>query len=197
MSALPIPRMTPEEYLRRERPAEFRSEYSRGRVFLKPRSNPSHCLIVTNLLTSLGTQLRLRNCRVYSTQMRVGAGGGAAYFYPDVLVTCGRERIEDHHDDILLNPVVVIEVLSHLTEAFDRGDKFRDYQLIPSLREYVLISPSPRRFEIFRRQDDNSWLYESWPFSPRPFVLQSIDCTLVPEDVYLKVEDDEAGGGET
>jgi Uma2 family endonuclease len=84
--------------------------------------------------------------------------------------------------------VVIIEVLSASTEACDKGTKFLDYQTIPSLREYVLITPSPRRFEIFRRQPDDTWLYQSWAFDPPPLVLRSVEATLTPDEVYLKVE---------
>jgi Uma2 family endonuclease len=125
--------------------------------------------------------------------MRVSVRGGQFYLYPDVVVTCGQERFEDGVFDTLLNPVVIIEVLSSSTEAYDRGEKFLAYQSIPSLREYVLITQSPRRFEIYRNQDDGSWRYESWAFSLPPLVLQSIDCTLKPDQVYFKVEDEVAG----
>ena len=122
--------------------------------------------------------------------MRVSIRGGKAYLYPDVVVTCGKEEFEDNQFDCLVNPIVVIEVLSPTTASYDRGEKFSEYMTIPSLREYVLITPSPRRMELYRRQDDGSWRYESWPFSTRPPELQSIGCVLLPEDVWSKVEDD-------
>lgn len=197
MSAIQVPRIGAEEYLRREGPAAFRSEYCRGRIVAMAGASPTHNLIVGNLIYALNAQLRTRPCRVYANDQRVSVGAGLGYYYPDVVVTCGRQIFDEDQKDTLVNPIVIIEVLSKSTEAFDRVEKFHDYLSIPSLRGYVLVNQTPRRFEIYQRQDDNSWRYESWPFSPPPFVLQSIDCTLVPEDVYLKVENDEAGGGET
>ncbi len=97
---------------------------------------------------------------------------------------------EDDHFDTLVNPILIIEILSDSTERYDRGFKFLAYQAIPSLQEYVLITQSPRRFEIYRRQAGGDWHYESWAFSPPPLVLQSIGCTLSADDVYFKVEDD-------
>jgi Uma2 family endonuclease len=188
MSALPLPLVSPQEYLRRERLAPFRSEYRGGRVVAMAGASRIHNRIVTNISTSLDLQLRDRSCNNYSNDMRVSVRGGKGFSYPDVVVTCGQEVFEDHHRDTLVNPIVIIEVLSPSTEAYDRGEKFLDYQMIPSLEEYVLITPSPRRFEVYRRQADGSWLYHSWAFSPVPIVLQSIECTLTPDEVYSKVE---------
>ena len=190
MSSLPDLRVSRDEYLRRERAAEFRSEYHGGLVVAMSGAARKHNRIVTNLATSLDNQLKKRTCNVYINDLRVSVRGGDSYFYPDVVVTCGKEEFEDDKHDTLVNPVVVIEVLSSSTEAYDRGGKFFDYQTIPSLQEYVLITQSPRRFEVYRRQADGSWLYQSWPFSPPPLVLQSIDCTLSADEVYRKVEPD-------
>ncbi len=144
---------------------------------------------MTNLSTSLDIQLREHGCNLYSNEMRVSVQGGEHYVYPDLVVTCGPETFEDDEFDILVNPLVVIEVLSPSTEAYDRGEKFRLYQTIPSLREYVLVSQAPRRLEVYRKQPDGSWLYQSYPFSPLPLILQSIDCKLTLDEVYLKVDD--------
>ena len=197
MSAIRVPRMTPEEYLRRERLAPFKSEFFGGRIVAMSGARRDHGRITENLSISIGVQLRDRPCNSYSSDMRVSIRGGKAYLYPDVVVTCGKEEFESNQFDCLVNPVVVIEVLSTTTELYDRGEKFREYITIPSLREYVLITPSTRRMELFRRQDDGSWRYESWPFTPPPLVLQSIDCTLAPEDIFNKVEPEEESGEES
>jgi Uma2 family endonuclease len=190
MSAVPVAAISRAEYLRRERLAPFRSEFHRGRVVEMAGTTRIHSRIVTNVSTSLDIQLRPRPCNVYSSDLRVGILGGEHYVYPDLVVTCGQEEYEDSVLDILLNPLVVIEVLSDSTEAYDRGEKFRLYQTIPSLREYVLVSQSPRRLEIYRKQPDGSWLYQSSPFAPPPLRIESIDCTLRFEDVYFKVEEE-------
>jgi Uma2 family endonuclease len=190
MSALPVTAVSPAEYLRRERLAEFRNEYHGGEIVAMSGANREHNQIVVNITIALGFQLRDRPCSNYSNDMRVSVRGGERYYYPDIVVTCGQEEFEDGEQDTLVNPLVIMEVLSPSTERFDRGKKFHDYQTIPSLREYVLVSPSPRRLEVYRKQPDGTWLYQSSPFSPPPLVLQSIDCALTPDEVYHKVEEE-------
>jgi Uma2 family endonuclease len=187
MSPLRATRMSPAEYLRRERLAQFRSEYHRGQIVAMAGTTRDHSRIVTNLVRSLDNQLLERDCNVDSTDLRVSVQGGIHFVYPDVIVTRGEEPFEDDVFDSLVNPLVIIEVLLPSTEAHDRGEKFRLYQTIPSLREYVLVTPSPRRLEVYRKQPDGSWVYQSSPFSPPPMVLESIGCTLTPEDAYRKV----------
>src|SRR5690349_746408 len=111
----------------------------------------NHSPIVINLLSSLGLQLPGRPRNNYSEEGRVSVRGGDRYLYPDIVVTCGEEQFEDNYIDTLVNPVVIIEVLSPSMEAYDRGAKFLYYQSIESLREYVLVSQTVRRFEVFRR----------------------------------------------
>jgi len=190
MSAVPASLISSAEYLRRERLADFKSEYHRGQVVAMSGASRYHNRIARNLTRLLGNQLRDRPCQNYVNDMRVSVRGGESYLYPDIVVTCGPEQFEDDRFDTLDNPILVIEILSASTEGHDRGAKFLDYQAIPSLAEYVLITQSPRRFEIFRRQADGAWLYQSWAFSPPPLVLQSVDCTLLADDVYFKVEDE-------
>jgi Uma2 family endonuclease len=147
-----------------------------------------HSLLVTSLVRSLANQLFERRCNVFSSDLRVGVGNGEHYVYPDVVVTCGQERFEDEELDTLLNPLLIVEVLSPSTEAYDRGEKFRLYQTIESLQEYVLVSQQSQRIEVYRKQPDGFWLYQSWPSSEFPVRLTSIDCTLDLDEVYLKVE---------
>lgn len=195
-TAIPVRATSPEDYLRAERLAQSKSEYHGGAIVAMSGASRFHNRIARNLTTLLGNQLRDRPCQNYASDMRVSVRGGANYFYPDIIVTCGKEEFEDDQFDTLVNPVVVIEILSPSTEPYDRGSKFLAYQTIPSLREYVLITPSPRRFEVYRRQEGGAWLYEAWAFSPPPLVLQSIGCTLAPDEVYFKVEDESQGSQE-
>jgi len=190
MSAVPVPLISSAEYLRMERLAQFMSEYHRGQVVAMSGASRIHNRIGTNLIYVLESQLRRGSCNVYSSELRVSVRGGESYLYPDIVVTCRREQFQDDRFDTLVNPILVIEILSASTEGYDRGAKFLDYQAVPSLREYVLITQSPRRFEIYRRQADGAWLYQSWAFSPPPLVLHSVDCTLSADDVYFKVDDE-------
>ncbi len=195
MSAVPVvSRIAPEEYLRRERLAETKSEYHDGEIVAMSGASRFHNRIARNLTVLLGNQLHDRPCQIYGGDMRADVRSGTYYLYPDIIVTCGKEEYQEDQFDTLLNPIVVIEILSESTEKYDRGRKFLAYQSIPSLREYVLITQFPRRFEIYRRIEDGSWLYQSWAFSPPPLVLESIDCTLAADEVDFKVEDmDEEG----
>lgn len=190
MSAVPTPLSSSDEYLRSERLAPFKSEYHRGQIVAMSGASRYHNRIARNLTALLATQLRDRPCQNYASDMRVSIREGKSYLYPDIVVTCGQEEFEGDQFDTLVNPILVIEILSTSTESYDRGPKFLDYQAIPSLLEYVLVSQSPRRFEIYRRQADGAWLYRTWAFSPPPLVLQSVDCTLAAVDVYFKVEDE-------
>ncbi len=186
MSANPL--VSPKDYLRLERLAETKSELHRGHVVAMSGASRVHGRIVMNLSGSLHNQLRSRPCNNYAGDLRVGIPGRSSYFYPDIVVTCGHEEFEDEQKDTLLNPTVVIEVLSPSTEAYDRGLKFRYYQSIPSLREYLLVSQAVRRFEVYRRQDDGTWIYESLQFGDFQVELRSVNCVLTSLEAYEKTD---------
>ena len=110
------------------------------------------------------------------------------YTYPDIVIICGQPVIERKNGENLLNPTVLIEVLSPSTEKFDRGDKFRYYRLVPSLREYVLVSQDRVNVEHYFRQEDNSWLFTASNEVDGILELPSVDCKLKISDIYDKVE---------
>src|SRR5262249_39888199 len=120
-------RFTPEEYLALERAAERRSEYYAGEIFAMGGASRKHIVIVANISGQLWSQLKGRPCRVYPNDMRVKVSPTGLYTYPDVAVVCGLDQFDDDHQDTLLNPTVIIEVLSKSTEAYDRGKKFEHY----------------------------------------------------------------------
>src|SRR5437763_16888924 len=157
MSAAPRPRLTPEQYLAIERKAEFRSEYYDGEMFAMAGVSKEHSRVKENLIGELYARLKGSPCRTHSSDMRVKVSRTGLYTYPDIVITCGEERYEDVEVDTLLNPQVVIEVLSDSTEKYDRGKKFRHYQQIDSFREYVLVSQHEPVVERFVRQADGSW----------------------------------------
>lgn len=177
-----------EEYLRVERSADIRSEYHKGQIFAMAGASRNHNRIVTNVSTSLDIQLRSRDCNNYSSDMRISVQNGERYLYPDIVVTCGKEEFEDNNSDNLLNPIVIIEVLSPTTEAYDRGVKFLYYQTIESLQEYVLVSQHPHRVEVYHKQTDGAWGYRSFHQIPEKIEIQTIDCILDTDDVYFKVK---------
>jgi Uma2 family endonuclease len=188
MSSNPKIFLTEEEYLAIERQAEFRSEYFAGEVFAMAGASRRHNRIVTNLVAALDSQLKARPCNVYSNDMRVKVQDTGLFTYPDVVLTCGEERFEDGENDILLNPLVIVEVLSDSTEAYDRGKKFENYQSIESLKEYLLVSQNSQRVEQFVRHSGRNWIYSEAHEPGEIIMIQSIECELKLEDIYLKVE---------
>src|SRR5947209_3829955 len=135
MSAAPKPRLTPEQYLAVERKATFKSEFYNGEMFAMAGVSRAHSRVKENLVGELYARLKGGPCRSHSSDMRVKVSRTGLYTYPDIVITCGEEQYEDAHVDTLLNPQVIIEVLSESTEKYDRTKKFRQYQQIASFRE--------------------------------------------------------------
>ena len=177
---------TPEEYLARERKALNKSEYRDGRIYAMPGASRAHNLITVNTLVEIHLPLRDRTCEVYPSDMRVKVSAAGLYTYPDVIVVCDEPRFEDGHFDTLLNPTVLIEVLSPSTAAYDRGEKFRRYQYLDSLCEYILISQDRIRVEHYLRQEDGWDLTEFRSLSD-VCQLVSIGCELSLQAIYAKV----------
>jgi Uma2 family endonuclease len=188
MSTLAKTRLTPEQYLEIERKAGFRSEYFHGEMFAMAGAADSHNLIVTNLTREFSQQLRKRPCFTYSHDMRVRVSATGLYTYPDVMVVCGERQFLDDRRDNLLNPAVIVEVLSPSTEAYDRGRKFENYRLLESLREYVMVASERIGADLYTRQPDGRWMLRAASRLEDVLEIESIDCRLVLADVYEKVE---------
>jgi Uma2 family endonuclease len=188
MSAQLKIRLTPEEYLAVERKAEYKSEYLAGEVFAMSGASEAHNLIAGNVFAALHAQLRKRPCKVYPSDMRVKVSATDLYTYPDVTVVCGEAQFDDDRQDTLLNPTVIVEVLSPSTEGYDRGAKFEHYRKLESLREYVLIAQDKHHVEHYVRQPDNQWLLSETDSLPDTIHLPSINCDLALADVYDKVD---------
>ena len=175
------------EYLAMEKQAVYKSEYIAGTIVAMSGASRKHNLIVTNIVTSLVQQLRGRSCEVYANDMRVKMPASNLYVYPDVVVVCGTPQFEDSDLDTLLNPTLVIEVLSQSTEFRDRGVKAQAYRLRDSLTEYLLIVQDHCRIEQYIRQADNQWLLVDFRALEETANLASIHCTLALQDVYDRV----------
>jgi len=182
------PRLTPEDYLAIERSAEFKSEYFDGEIFAMAGASRAHNSIVLNTGSEIRQHLKNRSCKAYVNDMRVKVSPTGLYTYPDVVVVCGKEQFEDTHLDTLLNPTLIIEVLSDSTEAYDRGRKFEHYRHLDSLVEYVLIAQQRPHVESFRRQSDQHWLLTECSGLDGTLRLESIDCDLALAEIYAKVE---------
>lgn len=180
--------VSPEEYLVVERQAGNRSEYFNGEIFAMTGASRKHNLISLNVGGELRTQLRSRPCEVYVSDMRVKVSSTGLYTYPDVIVVCGEPAFDDHEKDTLLNPTVLIEILSKSTAAYDQGEKFEHYRRLASLAEYLLIAQAKHHVMHYVRQSDNQWLLSETNNSHDRLHLPSINCDLALVDVYDKVE---------
>ena len=178
---------TPEEYLARERKALMKSEYRNGQVHAMPGASRAHNLITLHISGELYIQLRERSCEVYPSDMRVKVSATGLYTYPDVIVVCDEPRFDDTHFDTLLNPTVLIEVLSPSTAAYDRGEKFASYQKLDSLCEYILISQDSVRVEHYLRRDQE-WDLTEFHSLTDVCQLPSIGCELSLKAIYAKVQ---------
>ena len=176
---------TEDEYLTLEREAEYKHEYLAGRIYAMSGGSPEHSSITVNITREVSVQLRRTPCRAFSNDMKVRAG--RLYAYPDLSVVCGEPTFRDARRDVLLNPIVIFEVLSPSTEAFDRGKKLAQYQQIPSLKEYVLIAQDEPRIDHYVRRADNEWLVSIVVGMGAKVPLDSIDCTLLLSEVYDRV----------
>jgi Uma2 family endonuclease len=179
--------ITPEEYLEAERRAEEKSEYFDGEIYAMSGASLRHNRLVANLVGTLHSQLRGGPCAALPSDMRVRVPATGLYTYPDVSVVCGEPQLEDAHMDILLNPVVLIEVLSESTEGYDRGRKFEHYRRIASLQEYVLVSQKQPRVEGYRRQGEREWLLTEAVGLEESVELPSVRCVLSLAEVYERV----------
>ncbi len=188
MSTQPKTRYTPEEYLALERASAYKSEYYDGEIFAMGGASPQHVLIVTNIVGELRVQLKKRPCKVYSTDLRLKISATGAYAYPDVIVVCGEPQFSDKQKDTLINPNVIVEVLSDSTQGYDRGGKFEQYRTLESFKEYLLISQDKPHVEHFVRQADNRWLLRETNKMEDSIELSSIDCTLPLVEIYDKVD---------
>lgn len=180
---------TAEEYLTLERSAPYKSEFHDGQIYAMTGASRKHNLITVNIARELSIQLKKRPCEAYINDMRVKSAEARNYYYPDIAVVCGAPQFEDAQVDTLLNPTLLIEVLSPSTEAYDRGGKFAHYRKIPSLREYLLVTQDQPGIERYMRQGD-FWILSEAIGLEASMPLESIDCILSLSEVYDKVLDD-------
>jgi len=188
MSAQSQPRLTPEQYLELERAAiDVRSEYYNGRMYAMSGGTYPHAIVIGNLARRLGNALEKGPCVVTTSDMRVRVSKTGLYTYPDIVVVCDPPQYGDGRHDTVLNPTLIVEVLSPSTEAYDRGFKFAQYRALESLQEYALASQSEPRVEIFRRQPSGDWLLSESAGMEAVCRFDSVDCTVAMKDVYDKV----------
>ena len=198
MSALPKRYFTPEEYLLLEERSPYKSQWIDGEIFpmgedtsgvpsMMGGAAPVHVLITGNLGFSLNLRFRGRSCRAFIADLRVASVPGGIYTYPDVSALCGEPRYDDSNPPSLLNPQIIVEVLSPSTAAFDRGEKFMRYKGLASLTDYVLVAADKIEVEHHARQPEGGWLSRTFAQPTDLLRLASVDCEIPLGEIYDKV----------
>lgn len=180
--------LTAEEYLEAERRASIKSEYVNGDVTAMAGASSNHDAICTSIGIIIGSQLRGRPCRTFTSDFKVRIDKANSFRYPDVSGLCGPVLYHDSTHDAYCNPAVIFEVLSPSTEAFDRGEKFRLYRLLDSLFEYVLVRQDRVEVEVWTRGNEGVWTCVIYNERTDSFPLRTLDCTINLGDIYEKVE---------
>ena len=178
---------TPEEYLAFERKAIIKHEYRKGHIVAMSGASFAHNFITLDTATRLNIQLSGGECQVAASDMRIKVTQTNSYFYPDIVVFCGEPISEDENFDTLLNPTVIIEVLSPSTETYDRGEKFENYKQLASLQEYLLVAQDQIKVEHFSRHN-SEWVLTEYCDVSDVVLLSSIDCELHLQEVYTRTQ---------
>lgn len=189
MTAQPRLYLTETEYLERERVSTIKHEYYAGEMFAMSGASEAHNLIASNVNASVYAQIRGRGCRIYPSDMRIKIAKTGLYTYPDLTIVCGTPEFADvTKRDTLLNPTIIVEILSPSTERYDRGVKFQNYRTIETLKEYILIVQNNYHIERYARHEGNTWILTEAIGIDSTIVLESIQVTLALADAYELVD---------
>ena len=180
--------LTAEEYLEAERKATGKHELMNGKIITMTGASLRHNRIVRNLIRDIAGFLKGKSCEVFPSDMRVNIPTTNSFTYPDLTIVCGKPELLDDEFDNLLNPIVIIEVLSPSTESYDRGNKFFTYQQIPSLKEYILVDSTACNIQTIVKKDDGLWQFDTISNIASSVIIQSISQTILVSDVYDGVE---------
>lgn len=188
MASATKPRLTPEQYLEIERAAQERSEFWNGEMFALSGASVPHGVITGNILAGLHARLRDKPCRVFPPDLKILVAPTGLFAYPDVVVVCGRPEYVDGVRDVVKNPILVVEVLSPSTEAWDRGGKFAHYRQLPTLREILFVAQDEVRVEQYTRQEGAAWLLTEAAALDAVVHVSSLECELPVAEIYAKVD---------
>jgi Uma2 family endonuclease len=187
---MPLPKVliTEEEYLEQERKAENKSEFYKGEIFAMAGATKEHNKIVASLIFQIGLHIQGKNCSFFPSDLRLHNYENGLYTYPDVTIVCGEEKYLDDNFDTLINPTVLIEVLSPATENYDRGTKFKLYRSIPSLQNYVVVSSTEYAAEVYTRNND-TWVLTTAKNKEGTLFISAIDYNMRLEDIYAQIKE--------
>lgn len=180
--------LTLDDYLEIERASEFKNDYVNGQIIARSGESLLHGRIKGNVYHEIRNRLKGKSCEAFTSDMKVKVEGMSPFKYPDVVVVCGKPEMHDARKDLLLNPLVIIEVLSPSTEAADRGEKFDLYQAIPSLKYYILIAQDRSSVTVLTRQLNNRWDLELITDMNASLSLPDLDCQIPLHEIYARVE---------
>ncbi|MEO6637611.1 MAG: Uma2 family endonuclease [Ginsengibacter sp.] len=189
MAALPKTIISENEYLEEERKSLVKNEYYKGEMFAMAGATKAHNKIVASIILAIGEHLKGKKCSFFPSDLRVHNLENSLYTYPDVIVVCGEEEYLDDEFDTLLNPTVLVEVLSPATEDYDRGTKFKLYRTIPSLKNYILVSSTEYAAEIYTRKEDDEWVLNTAKEKNSSIHINAINFDLALSDIYAQVTD--------
>lgn len=187
-----LKRITEEEYLRIERVAECKSEFYQGEIFAMAGGSATHSLIAANFVGEVRQSFKDKPCKVFNSDLRVRVEATGLHTYPDATLVCGEMEFADDQRDTLINPTVLVEVLSDSTEKYDRGLKANNYRQIESLRELVFIAQDRPHAERFTRQANGDWLFHEERVLTAMFDLPSVGISISLSEIYRGVDFPEA-----
>ena len=193
MFALPKRKyISPEDYLKMEEVSPVKHEYFDGEIFQMAGASDNHNTLAMNVAAELHQQLKKRDCKVYQNDMRLYIEKEEIYVYPDIMAVCGKPKIKKYKSlDNILNPVLIVEVLSSSTADYDKGAKFEQYRTIESFKEYILVSQDTKQITRYTKQKNGSWVLMDFIGDKTEVELVSIDCKLTMDDVYDKVDSEQ------
>jgi Uma2 family endonuclease len=189
MATQAIPRLTEAEYLAQDRANPFRSEYIDGEMLAMAGGTLRHAALAARCIVELNSRLAGRGCTVFSSDARVRTPRSASYVYPDVSVVCGEVRTQQNALDVLINPAIVVEVLSPTTSDYDKGAKFDLYREVSSLMEYLLVHSDSPKVALYSRQSDNSWIFREVSGLQASLAVPSLSITLDLSQIYGNLMD--------
>lgn len=180
--------VTQEQYLELEREADHKSEFYKGEIFAMAGATKEHNKIVASIIAAIGQFLIGKKCSYFSSDMRVHNPVNSLYTYPDIIIVCGEEKYLDDKFDTLINPTIIIEVLSPATEDYDRGTKFKLYRSIPSLQNYVVVSSTEYSAEVYIRSNEQ-WILSTTKGKDSILYLNTINYQMKLEEVYAQIDE--------
>ncbi len=188
MASVTTPKLTEEEYLRLERQALEKSEYHDGEMFAMAGGTPNHSLLAGVAYVLLYRQMP-PGCRVFTSDLRIHIASKGTFSYADCVVVCGELQLSSDQQDNVLNPLLLVEVLSPSTEDYDRGKKFELYRTIESFREYLLVHQDRRCVEHYSRQDDGSWILREYSGHGSSVAISRLGVQLSLDELYANAID--------